>query len=49
MSYYNPNTPNTNIACQKQVLKRLIKIVGEQNQLPITFCSHLVYNTLNRH
>ena len=49
ISYYNLNSPDTN--CNKYISYKkkrfsngFIKIIRAQNQLPITFCSDLVYN-----
>ena len=46
--FYNPNTPNTNcksiFLIEKPVFNGSLKIIGTQNQLPITFCSDLMRN-----
>ena len=48
ISYYNPNTPNTNGKSISYYLKldfnRFLKIISTQNQIPITFCLDLVRN-----
>ena len=48
MSYYNPNTPDTNcnsiFLIEKPVFNGFLKIIGAKNQLPITFCSFIIRN-----
>ena len=39
ISYYNPNTPDTNYNIIFRIEKLFLLIIGAQNQLPITFCS----------
>ena len=44
ISYYNPNTPDTNLNSIFLIENLLfvvgfLKIIGAKNQLPITFCS----------
>ena len=46
--FYNPNTPDTNcesiFLIEKQFFSGFLKIIGAQNQLPITFYSDLMHN-----
>ena len=48
MSYYNPNTPDTNsksiFLIEKAFFNRFFRIISSQNQLPLTFSSDLVCN-----
>ena len=48
MSYYNPNTPDTNFKSkflfEKPVLKEFLKINVAKNHLPITFFLDLMCN-----
>ena len=44
ISNYNPKTPDTNCISKYLLKGRFLKIIGLQNQLPITFYSDLMLN-----